>query len=137
MFNTRNHATVWKGRLLPILVVLGAGALIAYGWPQIQGFLSSLGRSSSQVTASSRSLGDPSGTPRPLKMYSVLPRDAIPAILVPEIITAREANESFKPQEQVLGLSIDGIHRAYSIPHLSSHEIVNDQMAGRPVAVTW
>ena len=39
--------------------------------------------------------------------------------------------------ELVIGVSIDGDHRAYSVPHLSRHEIVNDVVGGRPIAVTW
>ena len=39
--------------------------------------------------------------------------------------------------EQVLGLSVNGEHRAYPIPMLSRHEIVNDVVGGVPVAVTW
>ncbi len=42
-----------------------------------------------------------------------------------------------RPEELVLGLSINGDHRAYSLPFLSSHEIVNDTVGGVPVAVTW
>ena len=39
--------------------------------------------------------------------------------------------------ELVLGLSINGDSRAYSVPMLSSHEIVNDTVGGRKIAVTW
>ena len=42
-----------------------------------------------------------------------------------------------KSNELVLGLSINGDSRAYPIPMLSSHEIVNDVVGGEPVAVTW
>ena len=41
------------------------------------------------------------------------------------------------PDELVLGLSINGESKAYSIPMLSSHEIVNDVVGGVPLAVTW
>ena len=39
--------------------------------------------------------------------------------------------------ELVIGVEIDGDARAYSIPYLSGHEIVNDTVAGRKIAVTW
>ena len=42
-----------------------------------------------------------------------------------------------EPDEHVLGLSINGDHRAYSLRMLSSHEIVNDVVGGVPVAATW
>ena len=70
-------------------------------------------------------------------IITVLGYDAIPAILEPEIVSAEEADEWMAPSEQVIGLSINGDHRAYSIPLLSLHEIVNDTVGGKPVAVTW
>ena len=70
-------------------------------------------------------------------IITVLGYDAIPAILNPEIVSAEEAAERMSPSEQVIGLSINGEHRAYSIPMLSRHEIVNDTVGGKPVAVTW
>lgn len=70
-------------------------------------------------------------------IITVLGYDAIPAILQPEIVSAEEAGERMSPNEQVIGLSINGEHRAYSIPMLSRHEIVNDIVGGKPVAVTW
>ena len=70
-------------------------------------------------------------------IITVLGYDAIPAILNPQIVSAEEAGETIAPGEQVIGLSINGEHRAYSIPMLSRHEIVNDTVGGKPVAVTW
>ena len=70
-------------------------------------------------------------------IITVLGYDAIPAILDPEIVSAEEAAERMAPSEQVIGLSVNGEHRAYSIPMLSRHEIVNDTVGGKPVAVTW
>ena len=74
---------------------------------------------------------------RDLKVVTLLPFDAIPAILEPEFVGAEEADEELESHSLVLGLSIDGDHRAYSIPTLSAHEIVNDTVGGKPVAVTW
>jgi hypothetical protein len=37
----------------------------------------------------------------------------------------------------VLGVSINGESRAYSIPFLSGREVVNDVVGGVPIAVTW
>ena len=74
---------------------------------------------------------------RDLEIVTLLPFDAIPAILEPEFTTAEVADEELEPQSLVLGLSINDDHRAYSIPTLSAHEIVNDTVGGKPVAVTW
>ncbi len=72
-----------------------------------------------------------------LEIVTLLGFDAIPAILDPKLVTASEAEGSMDRDEQVLGLSINGEHRAYSIRMLSRHEIVNDVVGGVPVAVTW
>ena len=74
---------------------------------------------------------------RQLKIVTVLGRDGIPAILNPEFISASEAFPQMAPDERVLGLSINGDHRAYPLNMLSRHEIVNDTVGGVPVAVTW
>ena len=72
-----------------------------------------------------------------LDIRTILPRDAIAAILDPQFITGVAAAGQMTPQELVIGLSINGDHRAYSTAHLSSHEVVNDVVGGRPIMVTW
>lgn len=75
---------------------------------------------------------------RDLEIVTLLPPDAIPAINNPMFFeTTEEANEVYSEGEYVLGVEIDGDARAYSVPLLSSHEIVNDTVGGRPIAVTW
>ena len=41
------------------------------------------------------------------------------------------------PDDLVIGVEIDGDARAYGVAYLSNHEIVNDVVGGRPIAVTW
>lgn len=72
-----------------------------------------------------------------LDIVTLLPRDGIPAIDNPQFYSATEADTEYAPDELVLGVSIDGDHRAYSTGLLSGHEIVNDTVGGRPIAVTW
>ncbi len=75
---------------------------------------------------------------RDLDIVTLLPPDAIPSIDQPIFFdTPQEADEVYGDNEYVLGIEIDGDARAYSVPLLSSHEIVNDVIAGRPIAVTW
>ena len=71
------------------------------------------------------------------EIVTLLPRDAIPAILDPEFLTVEEANQEYEDDELVLGVEINGEARAYSIPHLSLREIVNDTVGGRRIAATW
>jgi hypothetical protein len=74
---------------------------------------------------------------RDLEIVTLLPRDAIPAIDNPVFLSAEEADLQYEPDELVIGVNFDGDARAYSIPKLSSHEIVNDTVGGRKIAVTW
>lgn len=76
-------------------------------------------------------------TGQELEIITLLGYDAIPAILDPEFVDADIADIWMKPDEPVLGVSINGDNRAYSIPMLSRHEIVNDVVGGEPIAVTW
>lgn len=64
------------------------------------------------------------------------PRDGIPALDAPRFVSARSAGVP-QDQDRVLGLSHKGVAKAYPIAILNWHEIVNDQFAGEPVAVTY
>ena len=75
---------------------------------------------------------------RDLDIVTLLPFDGIPAIDNPHFFPDLEtANKFYNDGELVLGVEIDGDARAYSVPLLSSHEIVNDVVGGKPIAVTW
>lgn len=74
---------------------------------------------------------------RDYQIVTLLPPEAIPAIDQPRFYTISEADEEYQPDELVLGVELDGEAKAYSISLLSRHEIVNDSLAGRPIAVTW
>jgi hypothetical protein len=69
------------------------------------------------------------------EIASVLPRDAIPAIVRPELESAEDAR--LDDEEHVIGVELAGHARAYPVRVLSAHEIVNDEIAGKPYAVTW
>ena len=77
------------------------------------------------------------GEEQELNIITLLGFDAIPAILSPRFVSSEAAEAWMDPDEQVMGLSINGENKAYSIRMLSRHEIVNDTVGGVPVAVTW
>ena len=72
-----------------------------------------------------------------LEIITLLPPDAIPSIDNPQFITIDEADAAYDPDELVIGVAINGEARAYSVPLLSNHEIVNDVVGGQKIAVTW
>ena len=76
-----------------------------------------------------RSDAEPSGFVR------LVQRGAIESIDHPLFVPAKEAE--IAPEAWVLGVVIDGEARAYSLSLLNSHEVVNDEFDGRPVAAVW
>ena len=64
------------------------------------------------------------------------PRDGIPALFSPAMVSASEAG-FLEEDEKVLGLEIEGDARAYPLRILSWHELVNDTVGGRAVLVSW
>ena len=64
------------------------------------------------------------------------PKDGIPSIDAPVFEAVSEMTD-LTPEEPVIGLVIDGDARAYPLRILTWHEIVNDQVGGVPVAVTY
>jgi hypothetical protein len=65
------------------------------------------------------------------------PRDGIPPIDHPQFVSVREAEVFLSPNEPVAVVELGGEARAYPLQILVWHEIVNDRIAGRPVAVTY
>lgn len=65
------------------------------------------------------------------------PKDGIPSIDAPEFDTTLEAAEWLPADEPVIALVIGDDARAYPLQILIYHEIVNDTVADKPVAVTF
>ncbi len=61
----------------------------------------------------------------------------IPALLNPSFVSPAEATKWLRDNEPVIFLSLNGENRAYPIQILIWHEIVNDQIGGTPVVVTF
>lgn len=64
------------------------------------------------------------------------PKDGIPAIDDPQFVRAGQKS-GLEDREAVITLEIGGQARAYPLRYLMWHEIVNDTVAGVPVAVTY
>jgi len=70
-------------------------------------------------------------------IITLLPKDGIRSIDNPRFLDVPEADLEYDADELVIGVEFDGEARAYSIDLLSRREIVNDEVQGRPIAVTW
>ena len=64
------------------------------------------------------------------------PRDGIPALDDPRFISADRA-DWLHPDEPVIVVTVDDQSRAYPLQIMIWHEIVNDTIAGKPLAVTF
>ncbi len=64
-------------------------------------------------------------------------RDGIPPIDNPKFESVAQTNEWLAPREPVIALEVNGVAKAYPLQILTRHEIVNDEIGGVPVAVTF
>ena len=71
------------------------------------------------------------------EIRTVIPRDNIPAIDAPRFVSVDAAAGWLEEVEPVVALDIAGDARAYPLQILTWHEIVNDEVGGVPVAVTF
>lgn len=64
------------------------------------------------------------------------PKDGIPSVDDPEFIAPGDT-DFLEPGDPVFGVAREGVAKAYPQKILVHHEIVNDDLAGTPVAVTY
>ena len=65
------------------------------------------------------------------------PKDGIPSINEPKFTSIKKANSWLMNQEPVILVTLGDEARAYPLQILTWHEIVNDEMNGRPIIVTF
>jgi len=64
------------------------------------------------------------------------PKDGIPAILDPQFIPATEAT-FLEDADEVIGVVDTSGAKAYPLRILTWHEVVNDRLGEKPIAVTY
>jgi len=69
------------------------------------------------------------------EIQDVIPKDRILAIWSPTFVSAEEAE--IEEESPVIGVEINGEAHCYSPLLLNAHEIVNDEVGGKKIAVTW
>jgi hypothetical protein len=98
-------------------------------------FAGSSDTSDSQIISSNDDAGTKAIVPLDQIVSRGPPRDGIPSIDSPKFVSAEDAG--LQDSDLVLGLNINGDIRAYPLNILVWHEIVNDEVGGTPVAVTY
>jgi hypothetical protein len=117
----------------PALPLLTAGILVLLGLAFFLAAHHTIVRNPSGAVLRATGAFDPI---RADEIQSILPEDAIPALVHPTYLTAAQASD-IRPEELVIGVAINGDARAYPLATLSAHEIVDDDIGGQHLAVTW
>ncbi|MEE9525949.1 MAG: DUF3179 domain-containing protein, partial [Candidatus Woesearchaeota archaeon] len=65
------------------------------------------------------------------------PKDGIPSIDNPKFVTVEDADEWIEDNELVLAIIYKGVKRVYPLQIMVWHEIVNDNIAGDPILITY
>jgi hypothetical protein len=120
-----------------VAIVIAALGLLAFGAWRIH---VTTGGTAAPLTpaigGAPRPVGAAIGDFKPDEIVAVLPRDAIPALVRPRVVPGVAA-KGIANDQLVVGVEVAGDARAYPIATLSGHEIVDDELHGRPIAVTW
>ena len=66
-----------------------------------------------------------------------VPKDGIPPIDNPRFAPIAEVDRLYQGTEPVITVAIDGQAKAYPLGILMTHEIVNDELGGKPITVTY
>ncbi|MCB1703063.1 MAG: DUF3179 domain-containing protein [Pseudomonadales bacterium] len=64
-------------------------------------------------------------------------RDGIPAIDQPIFLTGTQRDKQIEPSDRVMGVSYNGVAKAYPIAILDQHEIVNDKFGDTALTITF
>ena len=132
-----------------ILMLLYRLLLVACLLPAVACTQNSQTRNSEPVPEPIAELNDPREIQQPwttdvsqrsidLQEFKVLlKRDGIPPIDEPAYLSLEEASENYFHLEPVIALEHNGEARAYPLSVLMWHEIVNDEVGGLPVSVTY
>jgi hypothetical protein len=88
---------------------------------------------------------DPCLVPREAIIASGLPRDGLPALVYPQLMSVQavdslnhaERGKYLVHDDLVIGVVVDRQARAYPLRVLNWHEVVNDTLAGQAIAVTF
>jgi hypothetical protein len=65
------------------------------------------------------------------------PKNGIPALDDPAFTSASVAERVLKPKDMILGTEFSGVAKAYPVRILNWHEVVNDDVGGHPVVISW
>jgi hypothetical protein len=65
------------------------------------------------------------------------PKDGIPSIDNPKYVSVEDADQWIEDNELVMAIDYKGVKRVYPLQIMVWHEIVNDEIAGDKILITW
>ncbi len=65
------------------------------------------------------------------------PKDGIPSLNNPQFVSAQQGDKFLMSWDRILGVEYNGVAKAYPIKILNWHEVVNDSIGNKPIAVSW
>jgi hypothetical protein len=71
------------------------------------------------------------------EIQKAIPKDAIPALVRPRFMTAGKAGKLLQDKDRLLGVYLNGKAKAYPVRILNWHELVNDEVGGQAILVSW
>lgn len=74
---------------------------------------------------------------KPQQLNYGLGREAFPALLKPEFMSAEEADQWFPQDSRVLAVKVNDQVKVYPVDLLVRHEVVNDEVGGRPIFAAY
>lgn len=86
---------------------------------------------------------DPIALPEGSIVAGGLPRDGIESLVYPPVYSVEKArsfhgrSKYVVPSDRVIGVTVNGVSRAYPLQILDWHEMVNDTLGGEPILVTY
>jgi hypothetical protein len=129
-----------KRLVVTLMIVVGSGIGITTGLLSLYSNTDNVpttSNSGSTTTTLSAQEEEKSVVPLDQIVSGGPPPDGIPSIDNPKFTSVKEADEILEDSELVVGLNVNGDIRAYPLQILVWHEIVNDDVGGVPVALTY
>jgi len=119
--------------LLPIILILAACSWDAPKLPLVE---PTPKPAETAVTTPLPSQINPRGNvPETVSFGITLSKDAIYPIYQPKFVLAKDA--PYQEDDLIMGVSLNGEAKAYNVSVLRFREMVNDEIGGTPVLVSW
>lgn len=69
--------------------------------------------------------------------FRAVGRDSFPVLFNPPMGTIAKGDRFIRPNDWVIGIALNGEAKAYPVTVMGFHELINDTVGGRPIAVCW